>query len=226
MNCLLEAVAGAYLTVRARLMADPVEEEVYSAQDSLENCRRTMEVREREYVEESRQLGAAALAMKRAGNFSAARARVLDRRRVVKRIEKLRHGLVLVDSQLEAIRTTELDREIMLTLRASTLAMKKAGIGVKVQDAEQVMTELDETLNQTHDLTTVLSTPLAYAEEDQELDAELEWLEETPLLDPGMAFAVERPPNLAPAAPEASGDAPRALGPVREEPGEELEAAV
>ena len=50
MNCLLEAVAGAYLTVRARLMSEPVEAEVYSAQDNLEHCRRTMEAREHEYL--------------------------------------------------------------------------------------------------------------------------------------------------------------------------------
>lgn len=194
MNCLLEAVAGAYLTVRARLMADPVEEEVYSAQDNLENCRRTMESREREYLEESRKLGTAALAAKRAGNQSSARARILERRRVVRRLEKLRNGLALVDSQLEAIRSSELDREIMLTLKASTSAMKKAGISVTAQDAEDVMKEIDDTLNETQELTSVLAAPIAYAEEDQELDAELEWLEETPLIDPGRAYpAPERP---------------------------------
>jgi hypothetical protein len=225
MNCLLEAVAGAYLTVRARLMADPVEEEVYSAADSLESCRRTMEGREREYLEESRKLGAAALAMKKAGNFTAARARILDRRRVVKRIEKLRHGLLLVDSQLEAIRTSELDKEIMLTLRASTSAMKKAGIGVQIEEAERVMTDLDDTMNRTQDLTSVLSGPLAYAEEDAELDAELEWLEETPLLDPGTAFAVERPAGPAVPAPQPQPGEPAAAGGAHEPP-EELEAAV
>ena len=224
MNCLLEAVAGAYLTLRARLMADPVEEEVYSAQDSLEGCRRDMEAREREYVEEARKLGAAALAAKRAGNYTAARARILERRRVVKRIEKLRHGLLLVDSQLEAIRTSELDKQIMLTLRASTSAMKKAGIGVKIEDAESVMTDLDNTIKDTQDLTSVLAAPLAYTdEEDVELDAEREWLEETPLLDPGAAFVAEKP--RAPGVPErpAVPDVvPEDLAPVPEE----LEAAV
>jgi hypothetical protein len=223
MNCLLEAVAGAYLTVRARLMADPVEEEVYSAQDSLEGCWRDMEAREREYVEESRKLGAAALAAKRAGNYSAARARILERRRVVRRIEKLRHGLLLVDSQLEAIRTSELDKQIMLTLRASTSAMKKAGIGVKIEDAESVMTELDNTIKDTQDLTSVLSAPLAYAEEDAELDAELEWLEETPLLDPGAAFVGDKP--RAPTVPDRPG-APDVVPEDLQERPEELEAAV
>jgi hypothetical protein len=193
MNCLLEAVAGAYLTVRARLMSEPVEAEVYSAQDNLEHCRRTMEAREHEYLEEARKLGVAALNLKRAGNQAGARARVVERRRVVRRLEKLRHGLALVDSQLEAIRSSELDREIMLTLRASTTAMKKAGIGVALQDAEQVMGEIDNTIRDTQELTSVLAAPLPGIEEDLELDEELAWLEETPLLDPGAAFVPERP---------------------------------
>ena len=32
MNCVLEAIAGAYLAVRGRLMPEPIESEVYSAQ--------------------------------------------------------------------------------------------------------------------------------------------------------------------------------------------------
>lgn len=208
-------------------MAEPVEAEVYSAHDSLEGCRRDMELREREYLEESRKLGAAALAAKKAGNFSVARARILERRRVVKRIEKLRHGLLLVDSQLEAIRTSELDRQIMLTLRASTSAMKKAGIGVQLEDAENIMTELDNTIKDTQDLTTVLSAPLAYAEEDQELDAELEWLEETPLLDHGLAFVAEhsRAPRAPDRAQQEQEQAPTAPQP-HEQQDEELEAVV
>ena len=135
----------------------------------------------------------AALNLKRAGNQAGARARVVERRRVVRRLDKLRHGLALVDSQLEAIRSSELDREIMLTLRASTTAMKKAGIGVALQDAEQVMGEIDNTIRDTQELTSVLAAPLPGIEEDLELDEELAWLEETPLLDPGAAFVPERP---------------------------------
>ena len=193
MNCLLETLASVYLTARARLMADPVEDEVYSAQDSLENCRRTMEGREFEFLEESRKLAGAALAARRAGNQVGARARVLERRRVVRRLEKLRNGMGLVDAQLEAIRSSELDREIMLTLKASSSAMKKAGIGAEAINVEQVMGELDDTIRETQEISNALAVPLVCDDDDQELDAELEWLEETPLLDPGMPFVSERP---------------------------------
>ena len=89
-----------------------------------------------------------------------------------------------MDSQLDAIKTSELDKEIMLTLRASTTAMKKAGIGVAVSEAESMMGELDEHIKEVEGVTSVLANPLNYADDDaDELDAELAWLEETPLLE-------------------------------------------
>ena len=161
-------------------------------QDGLESCRRSMEAREVEYLEEARRLGASALAAKRAGNRGLARTRVLERRRVVKRLDKLRNGLSLVDAQIEAIRMSELDREIVESLRASTTAMKKAGIGAGIEDAERLLGDMDEQLKDTQDLTSVLSTPLnqAATEEEADLDLELEGLE--PLEDAGQSFAPRR----------------------------------
>ena len=154
-----------------------------------------MEAREVEYLEEARRLGASALVAKRAGNRVLARTRVLERRRVVKRLDKLRNGLSLVDAQIEAIRMSELDRE---SLRASTTAMKKAGIGAAIEDAERLLGDMDEQLKDTQDLTSVLSTPLnqAATEEEADLDLELEWLE--PLEDAGQSFAPRRAKAVEP----------------------------
>lgn len=158
-----------------------------------------MEARERELAEETRRLGESALACRRAGDVASARARVVERRRALKRLEKLRGGLGLVDSQLDAIKTSELDKEIMLTLRASTTAMKKAGIGIAITEAESMMGELDENMRDIQDVNRVLAAPLADDEDD--LDKELDWLEETPLLErdtkPPIAqrARLEEPPN-------------------------------
>jgi len=191
MNCLLEAVAGAYLAVRARLATEPIEEEVYSAQDGLEVCKKNMEVRERELTSESRKLGEAALACKRQGDQGAARARVVERRRAIKRLEKLRSGMVLIDSQIDAIKMSELDKEIMLTLRQSTSAMKKAGIGVAIQEAEKMMGELGDHMDEMQNINEVLAMPVGGEEDD--LDEELSWLEESPML-PDKPFSKAAPP--------------------------------
>lgn len=189
MNCLLEAVASIWLAGRRRVMTEPPEEEVMTAQEGLEQCRRNMEARERELQGLMHRLGEEALVKRKAGDTLSARSKLLERKRVQKRLERLRHGLDLVDTQLDAIKTSELDKEIMLTLKASTSAMKKAGITLGVQEVENVMSELDEQMREVQDVTSALSNPLmANAQamgglfsssslEEAELDAELELLE-------------------------------------------------
>jgi hypothetical protein len=48
MNCLLEAMASVWMGMRRSVMTEPPEEEVMTAQEGLEQCRRNMEGRERE----------------------------------------------------------------------------------------------------------------------------------------------------------------------------------
>jgi hypothetical protein len=179
MNCLLEAVAGLWLGARRRVMTEPPEAEVVTAQEGLEQCRRNMEGRERELIVLCARLTDDALAKKRSGDLTAARSKILEKRRVLKRLDRLRHGLDLVDTQLDAIKTSELDKEIMLTLKASTHAMRKAGITLGVQEVENVMSELDEQMREVQDITDVLANPLSgpSGAEEIDLDAELDLLE-------------------------------------------------
>lgn len=181
MNCLLEAVASVWLGARRRVVTEPVEEEVISAHDGLDQCRRNMETRERELLAHIQRLTDEAVAKKRAGDIPAARSRIQERRRVQKRLERLRHGLDLVDAQLDAIKTSEMDKEIMLTLKASTSAMKKAGITLGIQEAENVMSEMDEQMRDVQDMTDVLTNPLTGPSgsgvDEEEIDSELELLD-------------------------------------------------
>jgi hypothetical protein len=177
MNCLLEAAASLWLGARRRVMTEPPEEEVMTAQEGLEQCRRNMEGRERELLAHTTRLSEEALLKKRQGDVLAARGKLLERRRVQKRLERLRHGLDLVDTQLDAIKTSELDKEIMLTLKASTNAMRKAGITLGVQEVENVMSELDEQMREVQDITEVLANPLNAGPEEADLDAELDLLD-------------------------------------------------
>ena len=205
MNCLLEAAASLWLGARRRVMTEPPEEEVVTAQEGLEQCRRNMEARERELLGLVDRLTEEALAKRRAGDALAARSKILERRRVQKRLERLRHGLDLVDTQLDAIKTSELDKEIMLTLKASTNAMRKAGITLGVQEVENVMSEMDEQMREVQDITEVLSNPLnALGPEEADLDAELDLLDalgEPPRQQEDPAVAPPVPVVLLPPSP-------------------------
>lgn len=160
MNCLLEAVATIWITARRQVVTEPVEEEVVTAHEGLEQCRRNMEGRERELQVLIMRLGEEALSRKREGDVATARAKILERRRCSKRLERLRHGIELVDLQIDAIKTSELDKEIMLTLKASTAAMRKAGINLGVQEVETVISELDDQMREVNEITDVLANPL------------------------------------------------------------------
>jgi hypothetical protein len=172
MNCLLETIAGMWLMSRRAIGVRPVAcEDDDSVQESLIGCRLSLESREAELVEACKRLGKEALRRQKQGDAAGAKLKLLERRRVSKRLDKLRNSLVLVDAQMDALQSTELDRELLQTLVASSAALKKAGVGTGVREAEAVMSSLDEQMRESGELTSVLTGPLA---EDADLDVEEE----------------------------------------------------
>ena len=177
MNCLYETLAEIYLRTRARFIPD-IDDGVCDAEEHLESCRANLAAKEREISTHCAALGRDALRRRNAGDVPAARVHLQERRRHMTRLDKLRNGVALLDKQLDAIRSSELDKELMHSLRLSSQAMKKAGIGIGVAEAENVMTELDVQIREAEDVTTVLAAPLYDcgaddAQGDDDIDAEL-----------------------------------------------------
>jgi len=187
-NICLEAFATIWIHTKKTIMREPPEQQVFTAQDNLEQCKKSMQLRESELQETIAKLAKEAIQKKKLGDMSAARIKVNERNRSVKRLEKLRSSMNIIDTQLDAIKTSELDKEIMISLRASSLALKKAGIGVNASEVENVMTELDDHMREMQDVTTVLANPInGMFEEDADLDQELEaliQLDEPPIREP------------------------------------------
>ena len=196
MDCFLETVASLWmLSVRAPVRPP---EDTPCVQSNLEGCRASLEERESELAEGCRRLGREALKRRQTGDAAGAKAKMQERRLALKRLERLRSSLSLVDAQLDALRSTELDKELMQTLLASSAALKRAGVGAGVKEAEAVMSELDEQLRESGELTSVLSGALP-DEVDFDLDEEFEQFErECELLD-GVATV------QAPAMPNRQG---------------------
>ncbi len=175
MNCLLETLAGTFLHIRARFLPHLDEDDLGDAEDTLESCRRSLLSREEATALEATALGKEALARRRAGDAPGARVKLVERRRAQQRLERLRNGLLIVDKQLDALRSSELDKELMQSLRLSSQAMKNAGIGSGLEDAERVMSELDAQLSEATEVTSMLATPFAQqSAEDEELDIDAE----------------------------------------------------
>jgi hypothetical protein len=175
MNCLYETLAEIYLRTRARFIPEP-EDTVCDAEENLEACRASLAAKERDVSVRCTELARDALRRRNAGDLPAARLHLQERRRCTARLEKLRNGVALLDKQLDALRSSELDKELMHSLRVSSQAMKKAGIGIGVEEAETVMNELDDQIREASDITSLLATPLMHDENDadeSEIDAEL-----------------------------------------------------
>jgi hypothetical protein len=196
MNCFLETIASIWmLSVRASPIISQAEECEAGIHDSLESCRNSLETRETDLAEGCRRLGREALRRRQAGDIQGAKAKMMERKRALKRLDKLRGSLALVDAQLDALRTTELDKELMQALLASSAALKKAGVGKGVKEAEAVMSELDEQLRESGELTSVLAGGLQDMEGDFDMDEEFELLEQENELLSGVGTAASARQN-------------------------------
>lgn len=206
MNCLYEAVAGAYLRARARVLP-PIEDDLGDAEENLESCRAGLAAREADLGRQAEKLGRAASDKKRQGDLAGAKFALVERKRVVARLDKVRNGIALLDKQIDALQSSELDKQLMDSLKKSSQAMRKAGIGQGLEEAETVMNELDDQMREASELTTVLATPLVNstgAEED-EIDVE----EELGLIERQRTSAAraeaDPDPEPIPAVPSAQG---------------------
>ena len=126
----------------------------------LESCKATLYAKEREHNTQLETLAREALYRRKLGDVATARRLLMDRRRVSEKAQRVQACLVLVEKQLDALQSRELDKELLASLRLSSSAMKKAGLAGETEDAEKVMGELDDQIAQSAELTQVLSTPL------------------------------------------------------------------
>ena len=244
MNCFYEALADTYMRVRSRFVP-AIQDDLGEAEESLEACRANMAAKERDAAAHCAACTRAAVERRRAGDLGGARfhlqvrrALILaaacallmsptsaqERKRGVARLDKLRNGLALLDKQLDALRSSELDKELMNSIRASSQAMRNAGIGLDAGEAEKAMNELDDQMREASELTTVLATPLMAGEDDSDgaflgvadVDAELGLIEEedSHILAvmaeslpgvPGVPWSESAPATAVRAPPAASG---------------------
>lgn len=176
-NVCLEVFASMWISSKRQVMRDPPEQQLYKAQEDLEECMHKMERQEREKIENVIRLSKEAVQKKKAGDTAAAKMKLAQRRSAAASLQKLRHSMHVIETHLDNIRSSELDKEIMMSLKTSSEALKKAGVGFNISEVENVMTELDDHMQDMKDITSVLSAPINHGtEDDTELESELERL--------------------------------------------------
>lgn len=182
MNCLFEGVCGIYLFLRDRLSSPEEGRDLDDARVHMETCKTTLVGRERELMALHDRLGKNALERRKVSDLVSARRMLCERRRVMEKVERVRACLSVVDKQLDALQSRELNRELFRSLCLSNQAMKRAGVTGDVDEAEKVMGELDDQIAHSAEFTQVLSTPLepmglSSDTTELDLDAELNLLD-------------------------------------------------
>jgi len=126
MNCLYEILAGAYMHAR-RSVLPPAQDDIGDAEENLESCRASLAFRERDLSAQAARLAASAVSKKALGDISAAKFALIERKRVVGRLDKVRSGIALLDKQLDALKSSELDKELMNSLKLSSHSQTPRG---------------------------------------------------------------------------------------------------
>lgn len=139
-----EAFAAMWLYTKKKVLINESDEQIYVAQDNLGQTRTNIELRQKELEDTVKQLGREALAAKKKNQMQLAKRKLTERAEANKRLQKLYTAMSIVNTQIDTIKSNELDKEIMLSLKASSMALKKAGIGINATEVENVIAELND----------------------------------------------------------------------------------
>jgi hypothetical protein len=177
MNCLYEATAAIWLGVYGlvnqrqikadiivkakeglRASAAKMSQQILSLDETLANIRKEIQAG-KEYmpVERKRKL-------------------LLKSRHTRNAHKAHQNKLALIETQLEALETNEMNKDVLASLQTSAEAMRQMGLAADLKRTDEVISELEEGMNQVHDINSTVSTTLGQFDagfDDDALEDEL-----------------------------------------------------
>lgn len=174
MNCLYEALAGVWLGTLRRIGAITVDESEVSctAQEKLQHSVEQLKQHEAGKTAELATLAIAARE-KRAVPREL-RPILLKSKNVRKQLADLSSRRQLLESQLETIQNSVLNKTVLMSLQDAAIAMKTMGLNDDVSKADSIIADLEEHMHSAREMGTVVGTSLdASVEDDDALQREL-----------------------------------------------------
>ena len=165
MNCLLESVAGIYIGLQQKLFIAGVDDPLQKAQEDLEVCKWQLQERADQLQVTTTALCQEALEKRRMGQVQPALQKFQEYKRCQTQLSKVTNGINLLNQQLDILHTNDLDKQIMHSLKRSTTAMRAAGIEAVAKEADTVMVDLEEQLENASNITDILAAPMDVIDE-------------------------------------------------------------
>lgn len=187
-SCLWDAVTATWVSLFEAFFAR--KEDLQSVRESLDRSRVVQELEEAEArlcraeAALEGQITAATLGAtecKRRGDPQGARKKILSRRSLDQQLQKLRGSQGVITMHLSTLRSTEMNRVLVETLRSSGRAMRRLSPEKDIREIEDVMFDLEAEMRNAKDLSDVLSKSIAVDDVgftmEEELERELEGLD-------------------------------------------------
>ena len=173
-SCWQEAISALWIGVlgRYRLSAG---DKVMEAEEQLQRLLEQLERREDVLHESLDKCRAEALLLRK--DRGRCKAKVAEYKRTVTQLERLVSYKEMIMQQMDAIKNTELNKSLITTLQESSRTLKALGVLDGVKQAEAVVQDVETSMNQALELTSVLGAPLggggAFDVTEDDLDLEL-----------------------------------------------------
>jgi hypothetical protein len=108
------------------------------------------------------------------GDLAGAKKKLIERRGLQQRLERLRGSQAVINMHLETLRGAELNKSLISTLRASSDAMRRLAPDKDMRDIEDVMFDLEGEMKKAREMNDVLAKPLDSEDMDFHTDTELQ----------------------------------------------------
>lgn len=168
-TCWQEAISALWigLTGQYRLSAG---DRVMEAEDQLERLLQQLERREDILHDTHDKCRGEVLLLRK--DKGRCRAKLAEYKRMGAQLERLVSYKEIILRQMDAIKNTELNKSLITTLQESSKTLKALGVLDGIQQAEEVVHDVETSMAQAVEITTLLGTPMVggfdVAEEDLE----------------------------------------------------------
>jgi hypothetical protein len=191
-SCWHEAVSALWIGVLGRYRLSNADRAL-EAEEQLGRVLGQLERREEALLASRARLGEEALSL-RERDRARCKNKMQEYRRTTSQLDRLVSYRDMVMAQMDALRNTELNKTLISALQESSSTLRTLGIVDGVKQAEAVVSDVEQSMAQAQELTSVLGAPVAMP--DDELEAELR-----ELLGEGVAARERAAGRAAEAAP-------------------------
>lgn len=165
MQCVTDAVAGWWVPVWTAMMVDKRTIETQNNEirlslvhQDLHASKHSLDQQEATITQQIEELSREAYRRKTKADIQGAKRVLMKRRNMGIQLNRLQNTMMLIESHINVLESAELDRSILDTLRASGDALKKLGVEIGLEKAEDIVSDVQEQVQTAQEITRVIAT--------------------------------------------------------------------